>query len=457
VRSRRQHSDKDSTVQPAAPFRVSVFGLGYVGSVTAACLAAKGHRVIGVETNPDKLALLRQGQAPLFEPKLAPLLEDVHRSGWFTATDSAAEAVADSDLSFICVGTPSQKGGRPDLTHIRTVCREIGQALGGKRRPHTIVVRSTMLPGSIETLLVPALEEASGQQEGVGFHVVANPEFMREGSAIQDFYAPPFVIVGEIAPGAGDELAALYRCVDAPQIRCSIRAAEAIKFACNAFHAVKVTFANELGQFCKAQGIDSREVMAAFCRDTKLNVSKAYLRPGLAYGGSCLPKDLRALVGRAREHDVELPMLEGVARSNAQQIERAVELIAGLGRRRVGILGLSFKAGTDDLRESPVVLMAEALLGKGFDLRVHDSEVELTRLLGANKRFLDEKLPHISSLLLPSLPDVLGRSEVVVLCKQTAEYADLGQRLGPDQQLVDLIGALPWGADARATYHGLYW
>jgi GDP-mannose 6-dehydrogenase len=437
--------------------RVSVFGLGYVGSVTAVCLAAQGHRVVGVESNPQKLALLGRGKAPLFEPQLAELLGSVHSSGHFTATGSAAEAVAASDVSFICVGTPSQKGGRPDLSHVRKVCAEIGAALREKRAPHTVAVRSTMLPGTIEGVIVPAIEEASGLREGDAFQVVANPEFMREGSAIQDFHHPPFVIVGELRPGAGAAVADLYRFVDGPQIRCSIRAAEAIKFACNAFHAVKVTFANELGQFCKAQGIDGREVMAAFCRDTKLNVSKAYLRPGLAYGGSCLPKDLRALVGRAREHEFELPMLEAVARSNTQQIQRAIELIADLGCRNVGILGLSFKAGTDDLRESPIVHMAEALLGKGFDLRIHDPEVELTRLLGANKQFLEEKLPHINSLLAPSLADVLAASQVVVVCKQTAEYADLERRVTAGQQVVDLVGTLPWAGSSPATYHGLYW
>jgi GDP-mannose 6-dehydrogenase len=425
--------------------------------VTAACLAGKGHRVIGVETHPDKFALLRRGKAPVFEPQLGPLLEDAHRLGWFTATQSAAEAVAASDLSFICVGTPSLKGGKPDLSHVRSVCGDIGQALRGKQGPHTVVVRSTVLPGSIENLLVPALEEASGRREGVDFHVVSNPEFMREGSAIRDFHAPPFVIIGESRPGAGDPAAALYRCVDAPQIRCSTRAAEAIKFACNAFHAVKVTFANELGQFCKAQGIDSREVMAAFCRDTKLNVSKAYLRPGLAYGGSCLPKDLRALVGWTRENHIELPMLESLARSNTQQIQRTIDAIADTGSRRVGFLGLSFKAGTDDLRESPIVLMVEALLGRGYDVGIHDSEVELTRLIGANKQFLEEKIPHINSLLQSSLSDVLSRSDIIVLCKESSDYTDLGQRLAPHQQLVDLVGAPASAGTVGNHYHGLYW
>lgn len=440
---------------PSLP--VSVFGLGYVGSVTAACLAAKGHRVVGVESNSEKFALLRRGKPTVFEPQLGRLLDEAYRSGHFSATQSAAEAVEASDLSFICVGTPTLKGGQPDLSHVRDVCGEIGQALRGKRGSHTVVVRSTVLPGSIENLLVPALEEASGQREGVDFHVVSNPEFMREGSAIRDFYAPPFVIIGESGPGAGDPVGALYRCVDAPQIRCSTRAAEAIKFACNAFHAVKVTFANELGQFCKAQGIDSREVMAAFCRDTRLNVSKAYLRPGLAYGGSCLPKDLRALVGWTRQHHFELPMLESLARSNTQQIQRAIDVIADLGCRRVGFLGLSFKAGTDDLRESPVVLMVEALLGRGFDIRIHDPEVELTRLVGANKQFLEVKLPHVNSLLLPSLSDVLSRSDAVVLCKEMAEYADLGQKLAPHQHLVDLVGAPASAGAAGENYHGLYW
>jgi GDP-mannose 6-dehydrogenase len=437
--------------------KISVFGLGYVGSVTAVCFADKEHDAIGVEVNLDKLALFRAGQTPVFEPGLAELLTKVHTAGRFTATASVAEAIQGSTLSFICVGTPSKKGGQADLSHVEHVSREIGEALRAKNASHTVVVRSTMLPGSIESVVVPQMESASGKREGKDFHVVANPEFMREGTAIRDFYAPPFVVIGERNGGSGNSLAELYRCVDAPQVRITIRAAEAIKFTCNAFHAMKITFANEIGQFCKAHGIDSHEVMDIICRDTKLNISKAYLTPGLAYGGSCLPKDLRALVGRGREHDVEMPMLEAIARSNLHQIQRTIEFITELGHREVGILGLSFKVGTDDLRESPVVIMAETLLGKGFKLAIHDSDVELTRLTGANKRFLEDKLPHINSLLTASLKDVIARNKVLVVCKNAPEYRELAKLISPNNHIVDLVAALK-GADVPTRqYHGLYW
>jgi GDP-mannose 6-dehydrogenase len=436
--------------------KISVFGLGYVGSITAVCLADREHQVIGVEANPDKLALFRAGQTPLFEPDLAELLAKVHRDGRFTATTNTVEVIQNSTVSFICVGTPSKKGGQPDLSHVEHVSREIGEALRGKDDLHTIVVRSTMLPGSIESVVIPQIESASEKREGLDFHVVANPEFMREGSAIRDFYEPPFVVIGERNTGAGDSLAHLYRCVDAPQVRITIHAAEAIKFACNAFHAMKITFANEIGQFCKAHGIDSHEVMDIVCRDTKLNISKAYLKPGLAYGGSCLPKDLRALLGRAQGKDIELPMLGAIARSNLNQIQRTIELITELGHREVGLLGLSFKAGTDDLRESPVVIMAETLLGKGFKLTIHDSEVELTRLTGANKRFLEEKLPHISSLL-GSLEDVVGKNRIIVVCKNAPEYRKLTDLISPQHEIVDLVATLKGADIAQARYHGLYW
>lgn len=426
---------------------VSIFGLGYVGSVTAACLADKGHRVIGVEVNPEKLALFQAGKCPLFEPGLAELLAKVHAAGTFTATGSAAEAVLGSELSFICVGTPSKKGGQADLTHVEHVCREIGEAVQAKKAPHTVVVRSTMLPGNIEGIVAPRL---------AGNRVVANPEFMREGSAIRDFYEPPFIVIGEPRPGDGDLLAELYRCVEAPQVRVSIRAAEAIKFACNAFHALKITFANEIGQFCQAHGIDSHEVMDVFCRDTRLNVSKAYLRPGMAYGGSCLPKDLRALVSRARERDLELPMLEAVARSNAMQIQRTIEQITELGHREVGLLGLSFKAGTDDLRESPVVTIAETLLGKGYKLLIHDSEVELTRLTGANQLFLEQKLPHINSLLVNSLEQVIAGSRTLVVCKRHFDYEQLPAQISAQHRVFDLIGSLPAASFPPGTYQPLY-
>ena len=437
--------------------KISVFGLGYVGSVTAACFADKGHNVLGVEVNPDKLALFRAGKTPVFEPGLAELLSKVHGAGHFGATAEAAEAIRGSSISFICVGTPSKKGGQADLSHVEHVSREIGEALRGKQGTHTVVVRSTMLPGSIEGVVIPQIESTSGKREGQDFHVVANPEFMREGSAIRDFYEPPFVVIGERQSGAGDALAELYRCVDVSQVRITIRAAEAIKFTCNAFHALKITFANEIGQFCKVHGIDSHEVMDIVCRDTKLNISKTYLQPGLAYGGSCLPKDLRALTGRAREKDVELPMLEAIARSNVSQIQRTIDFITEIGHREVAILGLSFKVGTDDLRESPLVIMAETLLGKGFKLAIHDSDVELTRLTGANKRFLEEKLPHINSLLSASLEEVVAKSKTLVLCKNAPEYRELPRLISPHHHIADLAAALKGVKVPAAQYHGLYW
>ena len=437
--------------------KISIFGLGYVGSVTAACFADKGTHVIGVEVNPDKLALFRNGRSPLFEPGLAELLSRIHIAGNFTATGSAAEAVHNSAISFICVGTPSKKGGQADLSHIEAVSREIGQALHTKNTPHTIVVRSTMLPGSIESVIVPQIESASGKCAGKDFYVVANPEFMREGTAIRDFFEPPFIVIGEQTSGSGNTLAELYRCVDTPQVRITIRAAEAIKFACNAFHAMKITFANEIGQFCKVHKIDSHEVMDIVCRDTKLNISKTYLKPGMAYGGSCLPKDLRALISCAREHDVELPMLDAIAKSNLNQIQRTIALITELGHREVGILGLSFKAGTDDLRESPIVMMAEALIGKGFKLAIHDSEVELTRLLGANKQFLEQKLPHIASLLTPSLAVVVKSSKTLVVCKSHSDYKKLDELVHPGQKVVDLVATLKTASFPPDCYSGLYW
>lgn len=424
---------------------ISVFGLGYVGSVTAACFADKGHRVIGVEVNPDKLALFQAGKSPLFEPGLSELLARVHQSGNFTATGNATEAVQNSELSFICVGTPSRKDGAPDLMYIERVCRDIGAAI---TKPHVVVVRSTMLPGSIEAVVAPHV---------AGARVVANPEFMREGSAIKDFFEPSFIVIGERVAGDGDLLATLYQCVDAPQIRTTIRTAEAIKFACNAFHGLKITFANEFGQFCQAQGIDAQEVMDVFCRETKLNVSRAYLRPGMAYGGSCLPKDLRALTRRAREHDLELPVLEAISRSNLLQIQRTVELISEWGHREIGILGLSFKAGTDDLRESPVVIMAETLLGKGFQLAIHDSEVALTRLTGANKQFLEQKLPHINSLLGSDLNKVVANSRTLVVCKNHPDFQRLAEMVKPQHRVLDLVGFLKSAQFPPDVYHGLYW
>jgi len=436
---------------------ISIFGLGYVGAVSAACFANKGTKVIGVEVNDEKLELFKKGEIPIFEPGLSELLKEGYNSGKFTATNSSYDAVMQSDISFICVGTPSLKGGGADTTYIKRASSEIGLAIKDKDAPHSVVVRSTMLPGSIRKIVIPALEESSGKKEGEDFHVIANPEFMREGSAIDDFYKPPFVVIGQSTPTSGDAVAELYSCVDAPQERTTIEAAESIKFACNAFHAMKVTFANEIGQFCKMHDIDARRVMQIVCSDHSLNISETYLKPGIPFGGSCLPKDLRALNKDARNHDVELPMLGSIMDSNQRQIKNITDFIMETGVRDIGILGLSFKAGTDDLRESPIVLFCETLLGKGYNISIHDSEIELTRLIGANKVYLEEKLPHINTHLNSSLPDVIEKSGLLLLTKKHDDYHGIASMVKKDQYFVDLVGYLAEEKLPAENYMGLYW
>jgi len=436
---------------------VSIFGLGYVGAVSAACFASKGTKVIGVEVNKEKLELFKKGEIPIFEPGLSELLKDGFNTGQFSATDSSYDAVMQSDISFICVGTPSLKGGGADTTFIKRASAEIGSAIKNKDDAHSVVVRSTMLPGSIREIVVPAIEESSGKKEGEGFFVLANPEFMREGSAIDDFFNPPFIVIGENAPKSGNALETLYSCVEAPVQRTTIEAAESIKFACNAFHAMKVTFANEIGQFCKIHNIDARRVMEIVCSDHSLNISETYLKPGMPFGGSCLPKDLKALNKNAQNYDVELPMLNAIMQSNQRQINNITDYILGAGVRNIGILGLSFKAGTDDLRESPIVLFCETLLGKGCNISIHDSEIELTKLIGANKSYLEEKIPHINTHLNASLKNVVENSDLLLLCKKHSDYDNINSMIDDDTYLVDLVGYLDKDQISKGKYMGLYW
>ena len=365
--------------------KVSVIGLGYVGCVSAACLAEAGHEVVGVDVSQLKVDMINEGHSPIIEPGISELLAKGKDSKRLSATTDTAAAVTATDLSLVCVGTPSQPNGSLDLTYIRRSCQQIGEALAKLDRYHVVVIRSTMLPGSIEGVVIPTLESASGKRAGQDFGVSINPEFLREGSSIYDFNHPPFTLIGADDERAAKQVSQLYTQLDAAVITVGIKEAEMVKYTSNCFHALKVAFANEIGNLCKKLGADSHKVMDVFCQDTKLNISSAYFKPGFAFGGSCLPKDLRAINYKAKELDVEVPVLSSILPSNRQQVERTVDMVLGTGRKSVGILGLSFKSGTDDLRESPMVTLVETLLGKGLKLTIYDRDVQMARLVGANK------------------------------------------------------------------------
>jgi len=431
--------------------RLSIFGLGYVGCVSAACFAARGHEVIGVDVNELKVELINQGRSPVVEPGLSELIGEAVKDKRLRATNDAVAAVKDSDISLICVGTPSNHNGSLDLSYIKSACRQIGEALETKSRYHIVVLRSTMLPGTVESTVIPALEVYSGKRAGRDFGVAVNPEFLREGTSLHDFDHPPFTLIGADDEDAGAPLTKLYAHVDAPLIIAGIKETEMVKYACNSFHALKVTFANEIGNICHELGVDSHCVMDIFCRDDKLNLSPYYLKPGFAFGGSCLPKDLRALLHKAKEVDVRAPVLEAVLASNRQQVEKAVEMILRTGRRRVAVLGLSFKTGTDDLRESPMATLIETLIGKGLRLTIYDREVELARLHGANKEFIERGIPHIASLLCPTLSETVAEAEVVVIGKKDQEFDALPRLLGDEQLVIDLV-RLPGALCRRANY-----
>jgi GDP-mannose 6-dehydrogenase len=437
--------------------KVSVFGLGYVGSVSAASFAADGHTVVGVDVNPDKVASLNEGRSPIVEKGLEDLIRTGASNGSLRATTSTEEAVHATDLSLLCVGTPSRKNGSLDLTYLERVCQQIGAALAKKDAYHVVVVRSTVLPGTTHEVVIPTLERASGTQYGTGFGVTVNPEFLREGTAIQDFRHPPLTLVGHNYQSDAAPTEALYAKVDAPLVNTSIRTAEMIKYASNTWHALKVCFANEIGNLCKRVDIDSHEVMDIFCRDEKLNLSSYYLKPGFAFGGSCLPKDVRALQYRAKEVDLEMPVIQAILGSNQLQIQHALEQIMESGRKRIGLLGFSFKAGTDDLRESPIVILAEALLGKGYDLRIYDKNVSIARLVGANKEYINTQIPHLSSLLCETIDEVLDHSDVIVVGNAAPEFSDALTRTRADQVIVDLVRVKTNRSEIPGQYQGICW
>jgi len=436
---------------------LSVFGLGYVGCVSSACFAKEGHRVIGVDVSPLKVDMIKSGKPTIVESGIGELVAEMVAAGRLTATTDAADAVARSNISLICVGTPSRANGSIDLRYVERVCQEIGAAIRNKKTRHTIVVRSTVLPGSTERLVIPTLEAASGLKSGRDFGVCMNPEFLREGTSIRDFYEPPFTLIGTDDIASGTIVSDLYAGIDAPIHVTSTGVAEMIKYSCNCFHGLKVGFANEIGNICKAFGVDSHEVMRLFCQDTKLNLSPAYLRPGFAFGGSCLPKDLRAITYHARTADVPTPVLSATLDSNQRQIERAYEMVRATGSRNVGVLGLAFKAGTDDLRESPMVAVVEMLIGKGVNLTIYDRDVSDARLIGSNREYIEHEIPHIWSLMRGSIGEVLDGAEVVVIGNGSAEFRLIEPQLRPGQIVIDLVRAFGGKTTSGNGYQGICW
>jgi GDP-mannose 6-dehydrogenase len=434
---------------------VSVFGLGYVGCVSAACFASEGHRVIGVDVSGAKVEQINAGRSTIVEEGIASLVAEAVAGGRLTATTDVREAVLGSNISLVCVGTPSRRNGSIDLAYVTRVAQQLGAALRDKGSWHTVVIRSTVMPGTIDSHVIPAIEAASGLTHGKGFAVCSNPEFLREGTSIKDFRDPPFTLIGALDPAHAAPVAALYANLAAPCHVVTLRVAEMVKYACNCFHGLKVGFANEVGNLCKVMGVDSHEVMRLFCEDRKLNISTAYLRPGFAFGGSCLPKDLRALVHRGRLEDVPLPILEAVLDSNRRQIERAFQMVMAGGSKRVGILGLAFKAGTDDLRESPMVSLVEMLLGKGCQVTIHDRDVARANIIGANREYVEREIPHLWSLMRATTAEVIAASETIVIGNTSREYRDLGEALNA-RLIIDLARALA-GRTSSAGYQGMCW
>ncbi len=435
--------------------RICVIGLGYVGAVTAVCLARDGNQVLGIDLDPTKIDLLKRGQAPIIEEGLQEVTLAAAQSGRLEVASEVDARIATCDLIFVCVGTPSAPNGSQNLAAVERVAQQIGAALKSASGFPIVVMRSTIYPGTTDTFVQPLLEASSGKKANVDFGLCFQPEFLREGSSIKDFYKPPFTIVGSNSDKPVAVVRELFKALPGEFIVTSTRNAEMMKLACNAFHAMKVSFANEVGRLGRSLGVDARAVMDLLCRDTSLNISPAYLRPGFAFGGSCLPKDLRALLYMAKRNDVELPLLKGIADSNVDHIDHALTLIRASGNRKVGMIGLSFKAGTDDLRESPLVTLAEQLIGKGYELKIYDPAVSLARLIGANKRYIQQTIPHIESLLTDDLAATGAYGEVIVVGHRSNQIdAAVGGWLKAGKHVVDLAGVNGAG---NANYAGVCW
>jgi GDP-mannose 6-dehydrogenase len=440
--------------------KISIFGLGYVGCVSAACLAREGHEVIGVDVSQSKVDMINDGKSPIVEKDLDEILKNVvsgNSKGTLSATTDAIRAVLNTELSLICVGTPSNDNGSLRLDYIKSCANDIGRGLKQKNDYHVIVARSTMLPGSVDDVIVREIEYISGKKAGDDFGVVMNPEFLRESTSIDDFYNPAVTVIGELDSRSGNKVEEMYHFLSAPFVRTEIKVAEMIKYANNTFHALKVTFGNEIGLLAKAIGIDSHKVMEIFCMDDKLNLSPYYLKPGFAFGGSCLPKDLRALTYKGRELDIETPLLSSIIPSNRSHIEAAVKHIVRSGKKRIGILGLSFKAGTDDLRESPLVILTERLLGKGFQIKIYDRNVAIAKIFGANKEYIEREIPHISSLMRGDIKEVTQDAEIIILGNKSEEFKEVVTEASPEQRIYDLVRISSDIYDVPAGYEGICW
>jgi GDP-mannose 6-dehydrogenase len=435
--------------------KISIMGLGYVGAVSAGCLAEEGHEVIGVDPQQAKVDLINAGRTPIIEKDIGEMIERNVAAGRLRATTNVYDAIRHTDVSLICVGTPSKGNGHIDLTYVQRVCEQIGEALKD-HHGHTVVIRSTMLPGTMRNVVIPALETASGLKAGDDFGLCINPEFLREGTAVADYFAPPKTVIGEIDKASGDVLVKLYGHMPCPLIRTDYETAEMVKYADNTWHALKVSFANEIGNICKGLGLDSHKLMDIFCQDTKLNLSPYYLKPGFAFGGSCLPKDVRALSYKAKLLDVQVPIINAILPSNQLQIERGIQAVIDKGNKKIGILGFSFKAGTDDLRESPIVELVERLIGKGYDLRVYDSNVKMASIHGANKEYILNHIPHISKLMVGSVQEVLDHAGTIVIGNGSAEFREVPRLIVPPQQVVDLV-RISESCSLEGVYDGICW
>lgn len=454
--SREYHGLTNVCCHTNKRMNISIFGLGYVGTVSAACLASDGHQLIGVDPIHTKVDLINNGKSPIVEADIGEIIASTVESGRLRATMDAAEAIRKTELSFVCVGTPSQSNGNLDLGYIRRVCEQIGEALKHKAERHTVVVRSTVLPGTMRKIVIPVLEETSGKKAGFDIGVCHNPEFLREGSAVQDFKCPPKTVIGELDRASGDALASLYGKIQAPLIRTCIETAEMVKYVDNCWHALKIGFANEIGNISKALAVDAHEVMKIFIQDKKLNISPAYLLPGFAFGGSCLPKDLRALAYQAKIHDLLLPILTSILPSNELQVTRGLKLIMATGHKRIGVLGFSFKPGTDDLRESPMIEVIERLIGKGYDLRIYDANVKIASLVGANRDFIFNRIPHISRHMVGDIDAVLDHAQTVVIGNKDPNFRKVPELLRRDQVLVDFVRIID-RSSGDGNYEGICW
>ena len=435
--------------------KIAVFGLGYVGAVSAACLAKEGHTVVGVDPNETKVDLINAGRSPIIETDVGEIIAQAVGDGRLRAVTDAASAIADCDLSLVCVGTPSAANGSLDLRYVELVCQEIGAALKAKPDYHTVVIRSTILPGTMRSIIIPALEGSSGLSAGQDFGLCNNPEFLREGTAVYDYHNPPKTVIGGVDERSTTALEALYAGLPGPKITTRIETAEMVKYVDNVWHALKVTFANEIGAICKPLDVDSHTVMDIFCQDRKLNISPYYLKPGFAFGGSCLPKDVRALTYRARQLDLSQPLLNALMPSNALQVQYALDRILGYGKRRIALLGLSFKSGTDDLRESPLVELAERLIGKGYELKIYDANVHYARIHGSNRDYIESRIPHLSSLLVDDMQAVIDHGEIIVLGNSEPAFQALVEHPPEGKRVFDLVGFMP--SASSDSLEGVCW